>query len=378
MKRFIILLILCTTLLSCVAVAENVDAFLSNKIKITVNEKEFVPRESDGTQLRPIIYDSRTYLPLRSLAEALGAEVDYDAQTKTVSITSSDEEVLEEDKAEYSETKLPISVVNNDSAGVYANGTEIETNSLVYNERVYLPVRKIGDALGAEVRYDTTVNTVMIMTKAMDNTIIQLQQPVEGDTIAEFDTSKGIIKAKLMPEYAPKAVENFVSLAESGYYDSVIFHRVINNFVIQSGDPTGTGTGGTSIWGEDFENELSPKARHFRGALCMANAGPDTNQSQFYIVQNPKMDESSLSYINEMKNSVDPAEFESYFPSDVLEKYIELGGYPSLDFQYTVFGQVFEGMDIVDAIATAPVDENNYPLEDIFINAINIYTYSDD
>lgn len=103
--------------------------------------------------------------------------------------------------------------------------------------------------------------------------------------IAVIKTDKGDIKVRLFPEEAPKAVENFVTHAENGYYDGLIFHRVIKDFMIQGGDPKGTGTGGESIWGKPFADEFSSELHNFRGALSMANAGPNTNGSQFFIVQ---------------------------------------------------------------------------------------------
>src|SRR3989338_8299531 len=99
-----------------------------------------------------------------------------------------------------------------------------------------------------------------------------------------LETNQGAIEIKLMPEVAPKACENFTKLAEKGYYDGLIFHSVIKNFMIQGGDPTGTGRGGESIWGKPFEDELDPQLTFERaGLLAMANSGPDTNGSQFFI-----------------------------------------------------------------------------------------------
>ena len=106
-----------------------------------------------------------------------------------------------------------------------------------------------------------------------------------GDTLVTMRTNMGNIQFLMFPEAAPKAVENFVTHAKNGYYNGITFHRVIEGFMIQGGDPTGTGAGGESIWGDSFEDEFSPEAHNFRGALSMANAGPGTNGSQFFIVQ---------------------------------------------------------------------------------------------
>ena len=114
--------------------------------------------------------------------------------------------------------------------------------------------------------------------------ISQLAKPVSGETVATMKTSMGDIKIRLFPEAAPKTVENFTTHAKNGYYDGLIFHRVINDFMIQGGDPTGTGCGGESIWGSTFEDEFCTDLHNLRGALSMANAGPGTNGSQFFIV----------------------------------------------------------------------------------------------
>lgn len=119
----------------------------------------------------------------------------------------------------------------------------------------------------------------------------QLRQPAAGDTVATIKTNMGDIKVVLFPDAAPKAVENFTTHAENGYYDGVIFHRVIPDFMIQGGDPLGKGIGGESIWGKPFKDEFSRDYHNLRGALCMANAGPNTNGSQFFIVQAPSVDE---------------------------------------------------------------------------------------
>ena len=115
--------------------------------------------------------------------------------------------------------------------------------------------------------------------------LLQFQGVKEGDTLAIMETNHGDITIKLFPDEAPKAVENFVTHAEEGYYDGLTFHRVINSFMIQGGDPKGDGTGGESIWGEPFEDEFSDSLYNFNGALSMANSGKNTNGSQFFIVQ---------------------------------------------------------------------------------------------
>lgn len=194
---------------------------------------------------------------------------------------------------------------------------------------------------------------------------IQTNAPEKGGQIAILKTNMGDIKVKLFPEYAPKAVENFVTHAKNGYYDGLIFHRVIKDFMIQGGDPEGTGTGGESIWGGSFKDEFTKELHNLKGALSMANAGPDTNGSQFFIVQASKVSDDM---IEQMQSAP-----EDLFPSEFVKEYEELGGTPWLDFKHTVFGQVFEGMDTVDKIADVKVDYfQNKPLTDVIINTIEI------
>ena len=195
---------------------------------------------------------------------------------------------------------------------------------------------------------------------------IQTAKPSAGDTAAVMHTSLGDIKIRLFGDKAPKTVENFVTHAKNGYYNGIIFHRVINDFMIQGGDPLGTGTGGESIWGGSFEDEFTPELHNLRGALSMANAGPNTNGSQFFIVQAKTVPENMLDQMAELEDRG--------FPKDVTEAYRQLGGTPWLDFRHTVFGQVYDGMEVVDAIASVKVGAADKPLEDVVINSIDIIT----
>lgn len=193
----------------------------------------------------------------------------------------------------------------------------------------------------------------------------QLNAPKDGEMKAIIKTNMGEVKIRLFPEYAPKAVENFKTHAENGYYNGLIFHRVIENFMIQGGDPMGTGIGGESIWGAPFEDEFTGELHNLRGALSMANSGPNTNGSQFFIVQ---ANEVPGDMIEQMQ-----AADESVFPTDCIKAYEEIGGTPWLDFRHTVFGQVYDGMETVDAIAKVKTDYfSNKPKEDIVIEAIVI------
>jgi cyclophilin family peptidyl-prolyl cis-trans isomerase len=154
---------------------------------------------------------------------------------------------------------------------------------------------------------------------------------------AVIQTNKGTIRFELLEEDAPKTTENFRLLAEKGYYDGVIFHRVIKGFMIQGGDPTGTGSGGASIWGGRFNDEINRTSPVYQrgykaGTVAMANAGPNTNGSQFFIMH------------------VD---------------------YP-LPPNYTIFGRVTEGQDVVDAIASTEKDRNDKPISPITMEKVTI------
>ena len=193
----------------------------------------------------------------------------------------------------------------------------------------------------------------------------QLKPLEAGDTLATIKTNMGEIKIKLFPAEAPKTVENFITHAKNGYYDGLIFHRVIKDFMIQGGDPTGTGMGGESIWGHSFEDEFDVKLHNIKGALSMANAGPNTNGSQFFIVQADSVPGNMLEQMKEMPES---------FPEDIVKAYEEKGGTPWLDFRHTVFGQVVEGIDVVDSIADVAVGTADKPLDDVIIETITVET----
>jgi len=157
--------------------------------------------------------------------------------------------------------------------------------------------------------------------------------------IAEIQTVMGTIEIEFFHKLAPKTVKNFVGLATSGYYNGVIFHRVIDRFMIQGGDPTGTGMGGSSIYGETFEDEFDASLRYDRpGLLAMANRGPNTNGSQFFITLVPT---------------------------------------PHLNDRHTIFGEVKKGFDVVQAIGKVAVSpDRNKPFVDVVINNINIIKVS--
>ncbi len=221
----------------------------------------------------------------------------------------------------------------------------------------------------------------------------QLDAPVAGDLVAIIETSEGTIKVKFLPEAAPKAVKNFVDHALNDYYDGLEFHRVIDTFMIQGGDPEGTGMGGESIWGTGFANEVNVSARHFSGALAMANSGPyATNGSQFYLVDNVPLAADLASELEsfaatpdlvlEHLHEIAEGEEEVYhegdirvkdiFPQSIIDAYLAKGGVPYLDFGYTVFGQTYEGLEVIDAITQKETGENDKPVEPVIIKDITI------
>ncbi len=177
---------------------------------------------------------------------------------------------------------------------------------------------------------------------------------------ATIKTNLGDITVQLFPEQAPKTVENFTTLAKQGYYDGVIFHRVIEDFMIQGGDPTGTGMGGESAFGDSFEDEYSQELFNINGALSMANAGPNTNGSQFFIVSNKSV-----------QPGTDEQMREAGYPEEIIEPYMN-GGTPWLDFRHTVFGQVIDGKDVIDKIEAVERDMSDKPLEDVIMSTVEI------
>lgn len=241
--------------------------------------------------------------------------------------------------------------------------------------------------------------------------LIQFQEDHQGP-VATIHTSMGDIRVALYPEEAPKTVENFITHAKNGYYDGLLFHRVVDNFMIQGGSPTGTTAGGESAFegGAPFEDEFSDNLHNFRGALSMANSGVDSNGSQFFIVQTDQKpseldgenvmwqfaynelerplrlaeaagtSSEALDYLiwelnamlAEMAENGIPQEMKAYY-GPAYEKYREVGGTYYLDYKHTVFGQVIEGMDVVDEIAKVEVNaSDNKPLEDVVIQSITI------
>jgi len=219
----------------------------------------------------------------------------------------------------------------------------------------------------------------------------QLEEPEIGEEIAVVETTSGTFKIRFFPEEAPMAVYNFKKLALEGYYDGLTFHRIMDNFMIQGGDPTGTGIGGDSIWNEDFPDEFNENLVNITGSLSMANKGPNTNSSQFFI--NYCKTAPDWEYYEMFYDAYkeDPEFINEYYggcvdldklSDEVKAMYNEHGGNLHLDGAFntagsghTVFGQVFEGLDVVEKISKVETDENNKPLGKVIIKSITIVKY---
>lgn len=219
----------------------------------------------------------------------------------------------------------------------------------------------------------------------------QLQPVAQGEELVTLHTNLGDITLRVFPEEAPMAVENFLTHARNGFYDGVVFHRVIPGFMIQGGDPDGTGAGGESIWGSPFGLEPSLNLRHFRGALAMAHAGGAMG-SQFYIVQNDRLDFGTIQDFENMRGYLnmplgrfsDGTRLYAHhiYSEEEFDHFIAYGGTPHLDWHrnqmaHTVFGHVVEGMDVVDTIANVSRGANDRPNEDIIIERISFFYYGE-
>lgn len=227
---------------------------------------------------------------------------------------------------------------------------------------------------------ETTENTTLDLTTENTETTSNNEKshfanynaPKNGDKIIEMNIrDHGIVKFRLFPEYADKSVENFIKLSESGYYNGLTFHRVIKDFMIQGGDPLGTGYGGESIWGGYFDGGTDPHLIHVPGAVAFANSGSTaTNGSQFYIVTGEQniTEDDFLNY----------EEHGYSFSNEQKKLYIENGGAPWLDNNYTIFGQVFEGLDVIFEIQYCGTDSDDRPLNNIIIDSVKVTEYNGD
>lgn len=222
----------------------------------------------------------------------------------------------------------------------------------------------------------------------------QLNMPEKGEEIAVITLESGEeFKLRFFPDEAPKAVYNFKLHALQGYYNGLTFHRIIENFMIQGGDPEGTGTGGESVWGEPFEDEFNSNLLNIDGAVSMANRGADSNGSQFFIncTNGAQSDwdnyESGFEIYQENPDAF-TSQYGKWIKMDIVTDemkalYNENGGNVQLDGYYsttgeghTVFAQVFDGMDDVSAVSKTAVNpEDSKPLSDVIIKSISIVPY---
>ena len=203
----------------------------------------------------------------------------------------------------------------------------------------------------------------------MDFPVLNYSPPQQNEEIVIMKIKdSGEIKFKLFPDLLPEACENFTTLANQGYYDDLIFHRVIPDFMIQGGDPKGDGTGGESCWGGFFDGGTSKQLIHLPGALAYANGGTtSTDGSQFYIVTGQQVDTSLLDDLTENQKM--------YFSAEARNYYTQLGGAPFLDGNYTVFGQVIDGLDIVFQISQTETDANDKPKNAVYIESVRTEPY---
>ena len=205
----------------------------------------------------------------------------------------------------------------------------------VYNGTTYVPLRYMSEALGKPVHYDPKRETIRVGRRYAEAPPMTID--VNATYEATFQTTKGSFTIELFAKDAPKTVNNFVFLANEGYYENVTFHRVLKDFVIQTGDPTGTGAGGP---GYAFADELDNGHRYEPGIVAMANAGPDTNGSQFFICTGEESE-----YLNSTP-------------------------------YYTIFGKVIDGMDVVLDINAVPVKETNAefsrPVSPVVVTSVTV------
>ena len=188
---------------------------------------------------------------------------------------------------------------------------------------------------------------------------------MDKENILYLDLKDGRVTIEMYPEKAPNHVARIKELVKEGFYDGIVFHRVIDGFMAQTGDPTGTGMGGESIWGRSFEDEFSIDARNYYGALSMANSGPNTNGSQFFVVQAKDVPSNLISQMKQIGA-------QGGFSDEVVSTYEQKGGTPWLDFHHTVFGMLTDGADVLDDIANVRTGMNDKPLYDVVIETIEI------
>lgn len=277
----------------------------------------------------PLVIQGCTLVPTRALLETLGATVSWDDKTQTITARKGDDVLLLQ--------------IGSTTASLNGQGLPLPVAPQWQANRTLVPLRIASEAFGATVTWKEATQTVEIQTAPVPSNKQYAAPPAMSIDLAKsytavVKTNKGTFKIHLFDDEAPLTVNNFIFLARDHFYDHVKFHRIIENFVIQTGDPTATGSGGP---GYSFQDELPPTKPYAPGIVAMANAGPNTNGSQFFIGTG-----DNVSYLNNIPN-------------------------------YTVFGEIVEGMDIIKKIAATPVQESRYgeasqPTEDVIIESITI------
>lgn len=325
-------------------------------------QNRLVGIDTTNPKVMPQVKEGRTLVPLRFIAENLGAKVEFNAPKREVTISY--------------DGRIAKVIIDQKKYTIDDEPLEFDVPPQIFENRTLVPLRALCEkVLRKTVFFNKGIIIISDQSKIIEDKIIsqlvteltqslgtfQLKEPTKEDIRIKIQTTIGDICIRLFPKDAPKAVENFLKLAQDSYYNGIIFHRVFDDFMIQGGDPTGTGMGGKSIFGKPFEDEFSPRLLFLRGALAMANSGPNTNGSQFFIVQKPNLDldlEMAL-----RQRGVD---------EERLELYKQHGGTPWLEQRHTVFGQVYEGLDVVDKIAKAPADDAGRPKEAIKIVSLQM------
>jgi peptidyl-prolyl cis-trans isomerase-like 2 len=268
--------------------------------------------------------------------EKAQASVNTDAMGSSAKIIKAKEAVARA-RAERAAGKVP-SVSKNDDSLAQRNNDNARTSSPL-NKSKFTPYNAshhtTGLAAASLTSTGMTPHTSGALALLSDEEYLLKRGRVKQSGFVRLETNHGDLNIELLPEHAPKAVWNFVQLAQKGYYNGVIAHRNIRNFMIQTGDPTGTGKGGTSIWGKNFEDEFEGPLKHdARGVVSMANKGKNTNSSQFFITYRPAS---------------------------------------HLDRKHTIFGRVVDGLDTLKKLEDVPVDANDRPKEEIRIVEAVVY-----
>ena len=200
--------------------------------------------------------------------------------------------------------------------------------------------------------------------------MLNFSQPQQDEEIAVITVKDyGDIKIKLFPEESPKGVENFKTLIEQGYYDELIFHRIIDSFAVQGGDPKGNGEGGNDCWNSGgFAQTISPNLHHFVGAVAYATGEDKLNGSQFYIVTGQEITEEYFTLLKD--------QYGMRFDPAVMQMYYRMGGQPTLDSDYEVFGQVIGGMENALAMQKVETDaKTGKPKKSVVIEKAEIVKY---